>query len=79
MIVGTEHNQMVYSRVTKMELSHHNGQALLHWRVLDQLEGFYTVVKLMSPDGFVQIKFITDYDTKQIIHNVCELPNNFQL
>lgn len=74
MIIGTEQSQNVYVPVTKMELSQHNGQSLLHWTVMDYAGAIYKVVKLMSPDGFVQIKLIPTDRNEQFIHNVCELP-----
>ncbi|MFD0751272.1 hypothetical protein ACFQZS_14070 [Mucilaginibacter calamicampi] len=79
MTIGTEKETWEYVPVTGMDIGYHEGKALLYWTAVDVLGITYTMVKLMSDDGVVQIKLITRNGEEQIIHNVCELPNNFQL
>lgn len=75
MIIGTDEYQTVYKGLTLMEMAIYNKQKMLHWRVSDDKNNIYTAVKLMSPEGIVQIKLISSDNKVQIIHNVCELPD----
>lgn len=76
MIIGTDREQKVYRKVSEMQLAHHDGNGLLHWIVTDDRNNKFTAVKLIAPDGMVQIKLISADNTTQIIHNVCELPQH---
>jgi hypothetical protein len=77
MIIGTDREEKIYRKLSNMELTNADGHNLIHWRVSDSDHNMFTAVKLISPDGAVQIKLISFDNTTQIIHNVCELPNNF--
>jgi len=75
LIIGTDQKQNVYRKLSNMELSYANGQPLVHWRVSAADDSTFTAIKLIAPDGMVQLKLISFDNTTQIIHNVCELPN----
>lgn len=79
MTIGSEQNKWAYFQVSDMDIGYHEGKALLYWTAMDMSETVYTVVKLMSPDGIIQIKLISKDGKQQDIHSVCELPTNFQL
>ncbi|WP_423149771.1 hypothetical protein [Rubrolithibacter danxiaensis] len=75
MVIGTESQQTEYRKTSSIELTDYNGNKLLHWKVENQNKEAFTVVKLLSPDGFLQLKLITADESTQFIYNVCELPN----
>lgn len=76
MIIGTDQSYQEYKRKDFMKFESMQGQGLLHWKVQNNRGENFTAVKLMSPDGCVQLKIISDDQTTQWVYNVCELPNN---
>lgn len=68
-------NREEYVQVSAMNFTTHQGKGLLYWTAKNRLGEVYTIVKLMSPDGFVQIKLIHPNQQIQIVHNVCEMPS----
>lgn len=74
-VMGDDKNQTEYKRITSMQLQDFQGKNLLHWEVETSSKVKFTVVKLMSPDGCVQFKFISADSKTQWVYNVCELPN----
>jgi hypothetical protein len=75
LFIGREDVKEEYLLLSNMECNIHNGQRLIHWTVADKHYNRFTVVKLLAPDGIVQIKLISSDNQTQIIHNVCELPD----
>ncbi len=75
MVIGDDQNYQEYKRTDFMKFETHQGQGLLHWRMQNNRGDMFTVVKLMSPDGCVQLKLITADNRTQYVYSVCELPN----
>ncbi|NEU09793.1 hypothetical protein GZH53_15810 [Flavihumibacter sp. R14] len=74
-IIGDDRNQTEYKRVTPMKLETYEGKSFLHWNVESMNKVQLTVIKLMSPDGCVQLKLMSADRKTQWVYNVCELPN----
>jgi len=66
-----------FIRATPLEFTLLQGAGILYWQVRSTTGSVYTAVKLMSPDGCVQLKLITSDEITQMIYNVCELPAHF--
>ena len=72
-----ENKVLKYRRISPMEFTIHEGKGLLYWKVQHMILQDFIVVKLMSEDGCVQIKLISEDQQTQTIYNVCELPSQF--
>ena len=63
-----------FMRTSPLDFTAIDGGGFLYWQVRSVEGTEYTVVKMMSSDGCVQIKLITSDEITQTIYNVCELP-----
>lgn len=75
MVIGNDQSQTEYKRTDSMKFELHEGNGLLHWKVQNTRGEKFTVVKLLAPDGCVQLKLITADNKTQYVYNVCELPD----
>lgn len=67
-----------YTRTSPLEYLDISGKGHVHWNVVNTNRQVFVAVKLMSPDGGVQIKLITADEVTQFVYNVCELPNHMK-